>query len=343
MNALGTSQIGSTGLAVSRLGLGGAGLGGLYRDVSQEVAARTIQRSFQLGARYFDTAPFYGHGKSERYYGHGLAGLPRDELVVSTKVGRVLNAVDSPPDAGQFANPPPYEPVFDFSRDGILRSLDESLQRLNLDRIDIALIHDPDESESMKGSTFGEPFHYRQALSEAYPTLADLRSQGVLRAIGVGMNQWQGLMRFAVEAEFDCFLLAGRYTLLDHSALSELMPLCEAKRISLIIGGPYNSGILASDLSAPAPYFYAQPPPDVLEQARRIKSVCDRYDVPLKAAALQFGLAHPAVAATIPGARSPAEVEENLRMAEYSIPSGLWAELREDGFIPEDAPTPTGI
>ena len=210
-----------------------------------------------------------------------------------------------------------------------MRSLDESLERLKLDRVDIAYIHDPDNS-------------YEQAIGETYPTLADLRSRGVVKAIGAGMNQWQLLSRFAQDGEFDCFLLAGRYTLLDQSALPELMPLCERKGISIVLGGPYNSGILASDLSPGTRYDYATAPPEVLERARHIKSVCDRHGVSLKAAALQFGLAHPAVVATIPGAKSAVEVEENLHSAGHHIPSDLWAELRHEGLIPDNAPVPSG-
>ena len=340
MGRIGAAEIGTTGLRVARLGLGGAGLGGLYSDVSRDAARETVRRSFDLGARYFDTAPLYGLGKSETSLGTGLRGLERGALVVSTKVGRVLEPTGSPPVTRLFVNPAPLEPVFDYSRDGILRSLDDSLARLQLDSVEIALMHDPDSGQSMSEDVDVEPTYFRQAMDEAYPTLQRLKSEGVLKAVGVGMNQWQALARFARAADFDCFLLAGRYTLLDHSALPTLMPLCEEKRISLILGGPYNSGILASDLSPGATYFYDEAPADVLDRARAIQAVCGRHGVPLKAAALQFGLAHPAVASTIPGGRSPEEVEENVRMAEYDIPDGLWAELKEEGLIPREAPTP---
>ena len=340
MGRIGTAEIGTTGLRVARLGLGGAGLGGLYSDVSQDAARATVQRSFDLGARYFDTAPLYGLGKSEASLGAGLEGLDRDALVVSTKVGRVLEPVEAPAARGHFANPKPFQPVFDYSRDGILRSLDDSLERLRLDSVEIALIHDPDAGQSLSDDVDVEPTYFRQAMDEAYPTLQGLKSDGVLKAVGVGMNQWQALARFARAADFDCFLLAGRYTLLDHSALPTLMPLCEEKRISLILGGPYNSGILASDLSPGTTYFYDEAPVDVLDRARAVKAVCDRHGTPLKAAALQFGLAHPAVASTIPGGRSPEEVEENVRMVEYDVPRELWAELKEEGLIPLAAPTP---
>ena len=321
------TEIGTTGLRVTQLGMGGAPFGGNVAEVTESAASEAVEQARNLGIRYFDTAPMYGVGKSEGFFGKALAGVGRDEFVLSTKVGRVLNPTGAPPSDDQWINPPPYEWVFDFSRDGVMRSVEESLKRLNLDRVDILLIHDPDD-------------HHEQAISEAYPALADLRSQGVVKAIGAGMNDWEPLAQFAREGDFDCFLLAGRYTLLDQSGLEDLLPLCEEKQISIILGGPYNSGILASDLSPGTTYFYQQTPPEVLDKARKIKSVCDRHGVPLKAAALQFGLAHPAVAATIPGAQTASEVEENFRMVGHSIPTDLWAELRREGLIPEEAPTP---
>ncbi len=328
MDPLQLSEIGSTGINVTRLGLGGAAVAGIYSGVSADQAVNTIQRGLELGLRYFDTAPLYGHGKSETYFAEALGGVARDSFVLSTKVGRVLNPLDSPPTDPYYMDLPPFEPVFDYSRDGILRSLEESLQRLQLDRVDIAYIHDPDD-------------HYEQAISEAYPTLADLRAQGVVKTIGAGMNQWEMLHRFGIEGDFDCFLLAGRYTLLDQSALAEFLPLCNGKGISVVLGGPYNSGVLASDLSPGAKFDYEDASPDLIEMARAIRDVCERHGVPLKAAALQFGLAHPAVVATIPGARSVGEVEENFEMASFPIPADLWVELRDYGLISDEAPTPT--
>ncbi len=327
-NPLNSVEIRTTGVRVTRVGLGGAPLGGLYADVGVGAAVDTVLKAHELGVHYFDTAPLYGSGRSELAYREALRQLDRNRYTISTKVGRVLMPVDASPESEQFMNLPAMEPVFDFSRDGVLRSLEDSLDRLGLDRIDIALIHDPDD-------------HYEQAIGEAYPALAELRSQGVVGAIGVGMNQWQMLADLAREGDFDCFLLAGRYTLLDSSGLAELLPLCAEKDIGIILGGPYNSGILASDLSSAATYDYMTVPPDILAQARRIKTVCDRHAVPLKAAALQFGLAHPAVVSIIPGARSTTEVAENLEMAAFPTPNDLWAELREMGLIPDGAPTPT--
>ena len=217
MAPLKTAAIGTTGLRVTTLGLGGAPLGGSFARVTEDAALRTVSRALDLGVRYFDTAPLYGHGKSEGLFGRGLARAQRDTFVLSSKVGRVLNPTTAKVDAGTWIDPLPYEAVFDFSRDGVVRSLEESLRRLDMDGIDIALIHDPDD-------------HHDQAISEAFPALAELRSQGVIRAIGAGMNQWEALARFAVEGDFDCFLLAGRYTLLDQSALAELLPLWDLER-----------------------------------------------------------------------------------------------------------------
>ncbi len=329
MNPLELRQIGTTNIQVTALGLGGAPLGGLFTPVGAQNGVSAVRRGYELGIRFFDTAPLYGRGKSERLYGQALSEYNRDSYVLSSKVGRVLNPNDSASDLDDiYVELPPYDVVFDFSRDGVLRSIEDSLERLSLERLDIALIHDPDD-------------HWEQAIAEAYPALAELRSQGVVGAIGAGMNQWEMPARFAREGDFDCFLLAGRYTLLDHSGLEELFPLCEEKSVSVILGGPYNSGVLASDLGQDTTYFYQRTPPDVLETARQIKAVCDRHEVPLKAAALQFGLAHPAVAATIPGPRNPDEVAENVAMASFDIPADLWSELKSEALIPAEAPTPS--
>ena len=321
------AEVGKTNVKVSCLGMGGAPLGGLFSDGGDLVARESLEAAYEGGIRYFDTAPLYGSGVSENRFGAFLRTVPRDSFTLSTKVGRLIESGDFADDSDHFPNAPKSKVTFNYSREGVLRSIDDSLSRLGLDRIDIVFIHDPDD-------------HYEQAIGEAYPALAELRSQGVVGAIGAGMNQWQMLADLAREGDFDCFLLAGRYTLLDRSGLAELLPLCAEKDIGIILGGPYNSGILASDLSSAATYDYMTAPPDILAQARRIKTVCDRHAVPLKAAALQFGLAHPAVVSIIPGARSTTEVAENLEMAAFPTPNDLWAELREMGLIPDGAPTP---
>jgi D-threo-aldose 1-dehydrogenase len=307
---------------VTRLGLGAAPLGGLYEPVSESQARATVDLAYELGLRLFDTAPLYGSGLSEQRLGAALRARPRDEFVISTKVGRLLRP-SGPSEPTMFKGAPPLHPVFDFSYDGALRSLDESLGRLGLDRVDVVFIHDPDD-------------HYDEALSGAYPALERLRGEGVIGAIGVGMNQAELLTRFALEGDFDCFLLAGRYTLLDTSGLDELLPLCAERGISVVAGGVFNSGVLASGTT----YDYEPAESDILQRAQRLREVCARWDVPLEAAALQFPLGHPAVSCVVVGCRAPAEVEEDGRLFELDIPVGLWDELKAERLIPGEAPTP---
>jgi D-threo-aldose 1-dehydrogenase len=259
--------------------------------------------------------------------------MPRDSFVLSTKVGRLLRA-DAPLDETQYIDgeplykeTPAFNPVFDFSADGVRRSLEESLTRLGMDRVDIALIHDPDR-------------HFKEALTGAFPALASLREQGTLGAIGVGMNQAEMLTRFAAEADFDCFLLAGRYTLLDQVGLQELLPRCVEKGIAILAGGVYNSGILANPQPGTT-FNYAPAPPELIVRAQRIEAVCERHAVPLKAAAIQFPLGHPAVASVVIGVRSVLELEENIAMFSHPIPDDLWRDLKETGLLPEEAPTPS--
>lgn len=328
MNPLAKAKLGKTRLRVTRLGLGGAPLGGLFQDVAEATATDTIRRALDLGVNFLDTAPLYGHGKSESYFGRALAGIARESYVLATKVGRVLVPVEPGKlERDEFDHPAPFRPVFDFSYDGVMRSFESSLQRLSLERIDILHIHDPDN-------------HYDQAIREAFPALEKLRGQGLIGAIGAGMNQAEMLSRFAREGDFDCFLLAGRYTLIDHTGLKELLPLCVEKRIGIIIGGPYNSGVLATGARPGSKFNYADAPAEVLEKVRRVEEVCAHHSVPLRAAALQFPLAHPAVVSVIPGARSVAELEENFRLIGHPIPAEFWEELRQKRLIPEQAPVP---
>ena len=322
MNGAATAPIGKTGVSVTRLGLGCAPLGGLYAAVSDEQARATVEQAWQLGVRTFDTAPLYGSGLSEERVGAALSSRVRDEFTLSTKVGRLLEAGGSADPIFEGASA--AAPVFDFSYDGALRSLESSLERLALDRVDIALIHDPDD-------------HYDEALAGAYAALARLRSEGVVGAIGVGMNQAEALVRFALDADVDCFLIAGRYTLLDHAALGELLPICVERGIAVIVGGVFNSGILTG---GDGHFDYRPAPPELGARVRRLADVCARWDVPLPAAALQFPLGHPAVACVLAGCRSPAEVAEDVRLFELGLPSGLWDDLRAEGLLPGDAPVP---
>lgn len=333
------AALGSSPVRVTRLGVGTMPLGNLFLPLSDAEAQAVVERALTVGVRYFDTAPAYGFGLAEQRVGRALRGLPRDRWVLSTKVGRLLRA-DAPPDPGHsidgqpiFKEVPALNPVFDFSYDGTLRSMEESLKRLGLERVDLVFIHDPD-------AFFGE------AMDGAYRALERLRAGGAVGAIGVGMNQAEMLVDFARVGDFDCFLVAGRYTLLEQGALTELLPVCERLGIGVVVGGAYNTGILAnadadrSDLASGATYNHEPVPTHVMTRVRRLASVCHRYDVPLKAAAAQFPFAHRAVSSVLMGVRSPAELDENLAMLSMPLPADLWAELRSEGLIPAEAPVP---
>ncbi len=338
MNPFETVAVGPYNLPIMRLGLGGAPLSGmvladgLYGGSAHDEAVRIIKRAYQLGIRYFDTAPLYGSGRSEARFRDGLAGIPRDSFILSTKVGRVLDpAPDGDPSTDNPDRLPDLIPVDSWTRSDVQRSIEESLERLGMDHIDILYVHDPDQQE------FGE----QQAIDEAFPALIEMREQGTVKAIGCGMNLWEMPARFVRRFDLDIILLAGRYTLLDHSGLAEFLPLCVERNVKIAIGGPYNSGILARDLDGPVSFDYEPAPPDLVDRARRLNAICDRHAVDLKAAALQFVLAHPAVATVIPGAQTVGEMEQNVRMVEKHIPSSVWLDMRSEGLIPDDAPTPT--
>ena len=326
MNPRERVRLGRTKLSVTRLGLGTAPLGGLFEAVDDAEGVRVVERAWETGIRFFDTAPLYGHGLAELRLGRVLPQKPRDAFTLATKVGRLLRA-DAPPEPGQvFRGVPPVNPMFDFTYEGVMRSFEESLERLGLDRIDILHIHDPDD-------------HFDEAIKGAYRALERLRSDGVITAIGAGMNQAEMLTRFAREGAFDCFLLAGRYTLLDQNALKELLPECLERGIAIIAGGVYNSGILA-DPKPGAHYNYKTAPDDLITRAQRIRDVCTRFGVPLKAAAVQFPLGHPAVTSVLVGCRSVEEVDDNIEMFGHEIPTALWEELKAERLIPAEAPTP---
>ena len=298
---------------MTRLGLGTAFLGNLFIAISDDEAHQTVDAAWDAGIRFFDTAPLYGHGLAEQRLGEILRAKPRDDFVLATKVGRLLRA-GAPPEPGQsYVDVPPVNPVFDFSYDGVMRSVEESLERLGLDRIDVLHIHDPDD-------------HFDEAVTGAYRALDRLRSEGSIKAVGAGMNQWEMPARFARAADFDCFLLAGRYTLLDRSGALELVPLCVERGIAIIAGGVFNSGILANP-RAGGTFNYQAAPPEVVAQAQRLDAICAGHGVPLKAAALQFPLRHPAVPTVLTGCRSVREVEENVQLFETIVPEDLWKEL----------------
>ncbi len=321
------------------MGLGGAPLGNLFAELADTEAHDTVTRAWQEGIRLFDTAPLYGHGDSERRMGEGLREYARDGFVLSTKVGRLLEpSAPEAVDGGHFVKTLPFQPVYDYSYDGVLRSFEDSLQRLATPRIDILFAHDLDAWTH--GDEAARDARVRDFMIGGYKALLQLRDQGAVKAIGAGLNDWPSCEFLARQGDFDCFLLAGRYTLLEQDALATFLPLCEERGIGIIIGGPYNTGILATGAVEGATYDYAPAPPRIMNRVREIEAVCARHDVALASAALQFPLGHPAVAAVIPGARTPAEVAANVETFGREIPADLWADLKVEGLLRPDAPTP---
>ncbi|KQT12691.1 MULTISPECIES: aldo/keto reductase [unclassified Bradyrhizobium] len=316
-------------LDVTSIGLGSAPLGGLFSPVSDADAQATIERAWSLGVRFFDTAPLYGFGLAERRLGAFLRQQPRESYVISTKVGRLLRAPDgAPAEDEHYKGTPRERPVFDFSHDGVMRSVEESLERLGLDRIDVLLVHDPDD-------------HYDDAVTGAFRALQRLRENGTVKAIGAGMNQSEMLVRFAEAVPVDCFLLAGRYTLLDQGALDALFPLCQAKHIGILLGGLYNSGILANPTTS-AKFNYQDADAALVARALELDALCRKHGTELKAAALQFCMAHPAVTVAVMGARNAGEVADNMAMTEKAVPAAFWQELRARKLVDVRAPLPGG-
>ena len=321
--------------------LGGAPLGNLYRAVPDAEATAVIRRAWQLGIRYFDTAPHYGQGLSERRFGAVLRGMQRDEFVLSTKVGRLLRADAGAPSAQHgYVDVPAFVQDYDYARDGVLRSLDDSRARLGLERIDIVYAHDIDRA------THGERFdaHFRDLLDSGLPALAGQKRDGVIAGYGIGVNAVAICFDVLGHADPDAILLAGRYTLADQSALSELLPLCLRRKVAVVLGGPFNSGILATGTHPPdgqPPRFdYAPAPARVIARVAALEAVGARHGVPLRAAALQFPAAHRAVAAVLAGARSVAEVDALVAMRRLRLPAEYWRELRGRGLVAAEAPLP---
>jgi D-threo-aldose 1-dehydrogenase len=338
--ALARRELGATGVEVSVFGFGGAGIGNLYRELREEDAIAAVREAFTAGVRYFDTAPFYGFGLSELRIGAALAGA-QPPPVISTKIGRRL-VPTGPQDASigreGYFSPRPFAPVFDYGYDAVMRSHAESLERLKSPRVDILLCHDI--GRLTHGD--GHAARVREFLDGGYRALRELRQAGVVRAVGLGVNETEVCIELLERCELDCILLAGRYTLLEQPALEALLPLCAAKHVSIICGGPFNSGILATGSRAGvnAHYNYAAPPPAVLDRVRRLEELCAEFGVPLQAAALQFPLAHPAVATVVAGCVHEAEVRSFAAMSSHSIPGEFWRALRTRGLVDARAPLP---
>lgn len=322
------------GLSLPCIGMGCAPLGGLYQPVSEAQARATLDGAWDAGVRFFDTAPFYGYTLSERRLGAALRGRPRGQFVISTKVGRLMQPDDGVlPGADGFAAPLPFRPHFDYSYDGILRSHDDSLRRLGLERVDILFVHDI--GKVTHGDKDGQ--YWRQLTQGGgFRALDELRASGQVAAVGLGVNETDVIVRAMAEFDLDCTLLAGRYTLLEQESLSPLLDLCVERGNAIVVGGPFNSGVLAGN----GKFNYADAPAEILEIVAQLDAVCRKFGVPLQAAALQFPLAHPAVVSCIPGGQDLAQLRQNLAWFGVPLPDALWLALLRAGLIDERAPVP---
>lgn len=331
-------RLGNGGLTFTELGFGAAPLGNLYRAIADDAARAVLDAAWAGGVRYYDTAPLYGLGLSETRLNPFLRGKRRDDYVLSTKIGRLLRPC--PPEArdgiGKWFEVPARNEVYDYSHDGVMRSVEFSLERLGVGRIDILYAHDLDLFNH--GSRAALDARLAEFMTGGYPALLSLRDQGVIRAFGAGVNEWQPCQWLAERGDFDLFLLAGRYTLLEQEALESFLPLAEARGIGIVIGGPYNSGILATGARPGAHYNYDAAPPAILDRVRRIETVCTRHGTRLVDAALRFPLCHPAVVSVIPGGQGTAETAANLAAAQAAVPPALWADLKAEGLMRADAP-----
>jgi D-threo-aldose 1-dehydrogenase len=330
VSALATRPFGRSGLEPTTLGLGGVPLAGLYAPIGDDAALATVLAAHEGGIRYFDTAPYYGHGLSEHRLGQALRRLPRGTFTLSTKVGRRLRAapaaaVESP----LFAELLPFVPEFDYSYDGTLRSLEDSLQRLGLASVDLVLVHDP--NRRWHGDRWPERF--REVMAGAHRALDRLRGEGVIGAFGIGAHGHEECLEFAKAGGFDGFMLAGQYTLLDQSAERAFLPYCQERGLGVLLAAPFNSGILATGSAAGARFYYEPAPPEIVLRVRRIEAVCARHGVALAAAALQFPLRHPAITAVVPGLQSVDQAQGALALVRAPIPDALWAELAAEGLL----------
>jgi D-threo-aldose 1-dehydrogenase len=335
--------LGRTGLHVSEIGLGAAPLGDLYRVLDDQTAIGTVEEGLRSGITLLDTSPHYGNGLAEHRCGTALRRTARGNIVLSTKIGRrmdpfsrggsaIAEGVIAPGFAGGF----PHRSIFDYSYDGAMRSFEQSLLRLGTDRIDILLIHDVDVW------THGDAAEtrFREAMDGAYRALERLRGEGAVKAIGVGINEADMCVRFAKAGDFDAVLLAGRYSLLEQPALDEFLPLAESKGIGVMLGGVFNSGILATGAVEDAKYNYHAAPPEILDKVRRIERVCAAHQVALADVAMRFALGHPAVASVVLGATTPQEVARNLAGIDVAVPAALWSDLKAEGLLGSEVPVP---
>ena len=332
-------RLGNGGLDFTELGFGSAPIGNLYRAVADDEADAVLAKAWETGVRYYDTAPLYGLGLSETRLNRFLRGKPRDSYVLSTKIGRILKVC--PPEErtgiGKFFDTPSRREVYDYTYDGVMRSFEASLERLGVDRIDVLLAHDVDIFTH--GSKEASDAKIEELMGSGYGAMVSLRDQGVVKAIGSGINEWQVALTLAERGDFDLFLLAGRYTLLEQESLDSFLPLCERRGIGIVLGGPYNSGILATGPKQGAYYNYEPASQEILDRVARIEATCRRHGVELIEAALRFPLAHPCVVSVIPGGQRVAEVEANRRLIDAEVPSALWKDLKAEGLLHPQAPT----
>ncbi|MFV0385730.1 aldo/keto reductase [Paracoccus sp. (in: a-proteobacteria)] len=330
-------KFGRVDLNVTAFAFGTAPLGNIFAEIDEPTAEAMFQHAWDAGVRFYDTAPMYGHGLSELRTGQALRWKQRDDFVLASKVGRVLHPAGRDTiDFAPWVNAAPFTMDFDYTYDGTMRAFEDSLQRLALERMDMVFIHDIDVYT--RGDA--QPEVFRQAMDGSWKALQRLRDEKLVKAIGVGVNEWQVCHEALIQRDFDCFLLAGRYTLLEQEALDEFLPLCQARGAAVVVGGGFNSGILATGARPGAKYNYGPAPAHVMDKVSRIEAVCAEFDVPLPAAALQFVVAHPAVASFCAGTRTVQQLEQNLAWFDHPIPAEFWAALKERGLLRDDAPVP---
>jgi D-threo-aldose 1-dehydrogenase len=337
VSALPRRQLGRTGLDVSVLGFGTAPLGDLFVRIPDAVAIATVERAFALGVNLLDSSPLYGRGLAEHRCGTALRRVQRRDIVLCTKVGRWMDPFQAPDDATGFVGGQPHRAVFDYSYDGTMRSVEQSLLRLGTDRLDLLLIHDVDVWTHGRDAI---EQRFREAMEGAYVALDKLRGEGVVKGIGIGVNEADMCVRFAKAGSFDTMLLAGRYSLLEQPALAEFLPLAQQQGIGVMLGGVFNSGILATGAVSGAKYNYRDASPEILDRVSRIERVCSAHNTPLPTAALHFALGHPAVATLVLGGQTPEEVERNVTALSSQVPRALWSDLKAAHLLDASAPVP---